>query len=110
MLMCCLVVVREQAVLWLILAALGAYMSVVFVLLLISVYSTTYAECVKGIRKMFSIMMSMFAMGKDKSFGMMHWCGIGFFMASSAITIYSKSTKSKNKETKKGAKSKKKKQ
>ena len=84
-----------QAVLWLILSSLGAYMSIVFVLLLISVYSTTYAECVKGVRKVCSIMASIFLLGKDKSFGPLHMCGIGCFVISSAVTIYNKSVKKK---------------
>eukprot|EP00484_Ammonia_sp_Unknown_P020971 CAMPEP_0197032562 /NCGR_PEP_ID=MMETSP1384-20130603/11218_1 /TAXON_ID=29189 /ORGANISM="Ammonia sp." /LENGTH=361 /DNA_ID=CAMNT_0042462247 /DNA_START=16 /DNA_END=1101 /DNA_ORIENTATION=+ len=80
-----------QAVLWLTLSSIGAYMSVVFVLLLIKVYSTTYAECVKGVRKVVSIMASYLFLGKGKSFGFYHLCGITCFVASSATTVYSKS-------------------
>ena len=72
-------------------------MSVVFVLLLIKVYSTTYAECVKGVRKVCSISMSYLFLGKDKTFGFLHLCGVSCFMLSSAITVYTKSAKSKKK-------------
>eukprot|EP00483_Globobulimina_turgida_P011825 UN11847 len=58
-----------HAILWLMLSSIGAYMSVVFVLLLIKVYSTTYAECVKGVRKVCSISASYLFLGKIKKFG-----------------------------------------
>ena len=79
------------------LSSIGAYMSVVFVLLLIKVYSTTYAECVKGVRKVCSITASYLFLGKDKSFGIYHLCGVTCFIASSVTTVYTKSVKSKKK-------------
>ena len=83
-----------QAIIWLMLSSIGAYMSVVFVLLLIKVYSTTYAECVKGVRKVCSIMASYLLLGKDKTFGIYHLCGVACFIGSSVITVYNKSLKS----------------
>jgi len=86
-----------NAIMWLMMSSIGAYMSVVFVLLLIKVYSTTYAECVKGVRKVCSISASYLYLGKDKTFGMYHFCGVMCFMASSATTVYTKSVKNKKK-------------
>mmetsp|Transcript_47148 Transcript_47148/g.78253 ORF Transcript_47148/g.78253 Transcript_47148/m.78253 type:complete len:374 (-) Transcript_47148:35-1156(-) len=86
-----------EAFLWLILSSIGAYMSVVFVLLLIKVYSTTYAECVKGVRKICSIMISYLLLGQNKVFGIYHLCGVTCFVASSATTVYSKAVQNAKK-------------
>eukprot|EP00483_Globobulimina_turgida_P003754 UN03760 len=86
-----------HAILWLMLSSIGAYMSVVFVLLLIKVYSTTYAECVKGVRKVCSISASYLFLGKNKKFGYLHLCGVACFIVSSITTVYTKSIKTKKK-------------
>eukprot|EP01084_Bolivina_argentea_P123005 218003_1 len=85
------------AILWLMLSSIGAYMSVVFVLLLIKIFSTTYAECVKGVRKVCSISASYLFLGKNKTFGYLHLCGVICFIISSMTTVYTKSIKSKKK-------------
>eukprot|EP00483_Globobulimina_turgida_P006933 UN06947 len=61
------VVSTPQALIWLIISSMGGYMAVVFVLLLIKLFSTTYAECVKGLRKVLSIALSYILLSsKDK--------------------------------------------
>jgi len=79
-----------QAFWWLFLLSIGGYLSVVFVLLLIKVYAATYAECVKGLRKVFSIGVSYLFIGDNKVFSELHALGISFFILSSGVTIYEK--------------------
>lgn len=78
------------------LSSIGAYLSVTFVLLLIKHYSTTYAECVKGMRKVISIFISYMFLAGNKAFGTLHTLGISCFVLSIAFTIYDKYLKSDN--------------
>eukprot|EP01084_Bolivina_argentea_P072590 131810_1 len=94
-------ITTPEAIAWLMLSSIGAYMSVVFVLLLIKEFSTTYAECVKGVRKVCSITASYMYLGKDKTFGMYHLCGVACFIISSATTVYHKYVKNQKSEKKK---------
>ena len=69
-------------------------MSVVFVLLLIKLFSTTYAECVKGLRKVLSIALSYILLSSDdKKFGTYHGLGVLCFVISIVMTIHNKSQK-----------------
>ena len=80
-----------EAIIWLIISAMGGYMAVVFVLLLIKVFSTTYAECVKGARKVLSIALSYIVLSSDdKKFGVMHAFGVLCFVISIVMSVYNK--------------------
>ncbi len=66
-------------------------MSVTFILLLIKLYSTTYAECVKGCRKVVSILISYLLLSSGKVFGELHAAGMLCFIFSIGLTVYQKS-------------------
>jgi len=80
-------------------SAVGGYFSVSFVLLLIKHFGPTFAECVKGGRKVLSIVLSflLFAM-PDKHFTTYHCLGLMFFVGSLALTVFGKHQKSKSKQ------------
>jgi len=80
-------------------SAVGGYFSVSFVLLLIKHFGPTFAECVKGGRKVLSIVLSflIFAM-PDKHFTTYHCLGLMFFMGSLALTVFGKHQKSTRKQ------------
>ena len=85
-----------QALIWLFISSMGGYMAVVFVLLIIKVFSTTYAECVKGVRKVLSIALSYILLSStDKKFGLLHGLGVLCFIVSILMTIYNKSQRKK---------------
>merc|ERR1711879_1003765 len=77
-------------------SAVGGYFSVSFVLLLIKHFGPTYAECVKGSRKVLSIVLSYLLFpSPDKGFNVKHSMGVGLFVISIGVTIYSKASKGK---------------
>jgi len=81
-----------EALVWLFISSIGGYMSVVFVLLLIKHFSTTYTECVKGVRKVLSIALSYLLLGsEEKTFGLFHGMGVLCFMVSIGMSVYNKS-------------------
>ena len=84
---------KPNILLLLIISSIGAYMSVIFILLLIKIYSTTYAECIKGIRKVLSITLSYLLLNNGKSFTILHAMGITCFIISILMTIYIKAKK-----------------
>jgi len=81
-------------------SAVGGYFSVSFVLLLIKHFGPTFAECVKGGRKVLSIVLSflLFAM-PDKHFTAYHCLGLMFFVGSLALTVFGKHQKSTHKQS-----------
>eukprot|EP01084_Bolivina_argentea_P240553 404087_1 len=86
------VMATPQALVWLIVSSMGGYMAVVFVLLIIKYFSTTYAECVKGLRKVLSIALSYIVLSsEDKKFATFHGLGVMCFVVSIVMTIYNKS-------------------
>merc|ERR1712129_49877 len=86
------VVSTPSALIWLTVSSIGGYLSVVFVPLLIKLFSTTYAECVKGLRKVLSIALSYLLLSSDeKKFGAYHGMGVMCFVLSIVMTIYNKS-------------------
>eukprot|EP01084_Bolivina_argentea_P281626 481883_1 len=90
------VLYTPEALTWLIISSMGGYMAVVFILLIIKIFSTTYAECVKGLRKVLSIALSyIFLSSDDKKFGILHELGVLCFGASILMTIYTKSQRNK---------------
>jgi len=64
------------------------YLSVVFVLLLIKLFSATVAEAVKSLRKVASIAISFLFFGKV--FTLWHVCGFLLFIGSVALSAYGK--------------------
>ena len=85
-----------KVIMWLVISSIGGYMSVVFILLIIKLFSTTYAECVKGVRKVLSIALSYILLSSnDKKFGKLHGFGVLCFVASILMTIYNKSQRKK---------------
>ena len=87
------IIYTPQTLIWLIISSIGGYMSVVFVLLIIKLFSTTYAECIKGIRKVLSIALSYILLNNNnnKKFNTLHGFGVLCFSVSILITIYNKS-------------------
>jgi len=76
-------------------SGLGAYMSVSFVLLIIKAFGPTYAEIIKGLRRVISITGSyIFFPRPDKSFGQFHFIGVCFFTLSIIQAVYNKSQRS----------------
>ena len=87
-----------EAIIWLIVSSMAGYMAVVFVLLLIKCFSTTYAECVKGARKVLSIGLSYVLLSSDdKKFGMMHALGVLCFVISIMMSVYNKAQRNNSK-------------
>jgi len=72
-------------------SSFGGYFSVSFVLLLIKHFGPTFAECVKGGRKVLSIVLSflLFPM-PDKHFTTYHFIGMVFFVGSLGLTVFGK--------------------
>jgi len=72
-------------------SSIGGYFSVSFVLLLIKHFGPTFAECVKGGRKVLSIVLSflLFPM-PDKHFTTYHFIGMVFFVGSLGLTVFAK--------------------
>jgi len=72
-------------------SSIGGYFSVSFVLLLIKHFGPTFAECVKGGRKVLSIVLSflLFPM-PDKHFTTYHFIGMVFFVGSLGLTVFGK--------------------
>jgi len=87
---------KPDTFLYISISAFGCYFSVSFVLLLIKAFGPTYAETVKGFRKVCSIGLS-YAMLGNKSPGAYHYIGIFFFILSILFTIQMKAQKSSRK-------------
>eukprot|EP00494_Astrolonche_serrata_P023324 UN23582 len=88
---------RPDCFIYIAISAVGGYFSVSFILLLIKVFGPTYAETVKGARKVFSIACSYILFPKPgKVFGIYHFIGVLFFVISIINTIQAKSQKKNN--------------
>lgn len=73
------------------------YLSVVFVLLLIKLFSATVAEAVKSVRKVLTIIISFAFFGK--AIGFYHVVGFMLFVASIAIGVHGKLSKGSKPDT-----------
>jgi len=72
-------------------SSIGGYFSVSFVLLLIKHFGPTFAECVKGGRKVLSIVISFLLLPmSDKHFTTYHFIGMVFFVGSLGLTVFGK--------------------
>merc|ERR1711974_466289 len=85
-------------------SALGGYFSVSSILLLIKHFSPTYAECVKGCRKVLSIGASYVLFpSPNKILNTYHFSGVILLVLSIMTTIYNKQQKKAKKDYQRSA-------
>lgn len=83
---------NPHSLFYIFLSGCGAYMSVSFILLTIKAFGPTYAEIIKGMRRVISIAGSYIFFPKpEKSLGQFHVIGMCFFILSIMQAVYNKS-------------------
>eukprot|EP00916_Digyalum_oweni_P015396 GHVL01025198.1.p1 GENE.GHVL01025198.1~~GHVL01025198.1.p1 ORF type:complete len:337 (+),score=58.96 GHVL01025198.1:66-1076(+) len=90
-----------QCIISIIMSSISAYLSAGCILQLISNFTATGAECVKGARKVISILLSYLLLGEAKEFNFYHGIGILLLSVSIGISIKDAQTKDVKKIVKK---------